>query len=221
MDPTPILLSLEIAGLATVVAGATGIALATALCARRFPGRDVLDVLATAPLVLPPTVLGYYLLVAVGRRSVLGHAWEAAFGAPIVFTRAGAVLAASVGAFPLVVRTSRAALDAVDVAFVHAARTLGASAARTLATVQLPLARRGLVAALTLAFARSLGDFGITLMVAGDIPGQTRTASLAIYDALQDNQEPAALRLSLVLTAIAMALLYAVHKLTTEDRRGR
>ncbi len=221
MDLAPLALSLQIATAATLIAALAGIGLATLLANVRFPGRDLIDVVVTAPIVLPPTVLGYYLLVAVGRRSVSGHVWEAVFGSPIVFTRTGAVLAATVGALPLVVKSGRAALESVDVTLVRAARTLGASPARAFLTVQLPLAARGILAALMLAFARSLGDFGITLMVAGDIPGETQTASLAIYDAIQEHREGAALAMVLVLTAIAIAILYTVNKLTAATGDGR
>jgi molybdate transport system permease protein len=214
----PLALSLEIATLATVIAAIVGIGLATLLANVRFRGRDLVDVVVTAPIVLPPTVLGYYLLVAVGRRSVIGHAFEAAFGSSIVFTRTGAVLAATVGALPLVVKSGRAALEGVDATLIRAARTLGASPSRAFFTVQVPLAARGIVAALMLAFARSLGDFGITLMVAGDIPGETQTASLAIYDAIQEHRDGAALGMVLALTATAIAILYTVNKLTVGPR---
>jgi molybdate transport system permease protein len=200
--------------MATVLAGVLGIGIATLLANTRFPGRDLVDVVVTAPIVLPPTVLGYYVLVAIGRRSGIGHAIEAVFGAPIVFTRAGAVVAATVGALPLVAKSGRAALEAVDPTFARAARSLGAGPARAFFTVQLPLASRGVIAAVMLAFARSLGDFGITLMVAGDIPGETQTASLALYDAIQGHRDSAALGLALSLTAIGLAVLYAVNKLS-------
>jgi molybdate transport system permease protein len=214
LELAPLALSFQIATIATLVAAVVGIGLATLLANVRFPGRDLLDVVVTAPIVLPPTVLGYYLLVALGRRSAVGHAFEAVFGSSIVFTRTGAVVAATVGALPLVVKSGRAALEGVDPTLVRAARTLGANVARAFFTVQLPLAARGIVAALMLAFARSLGDFGITLMVAGDIPGETQTASLAIYDAIQEHRDAAALGMVLSLTALAIAILYAVNKLT-------
>jgi molybdate transport system permease protein len=193
VELAPLALSLQIAALATLFAAIVGVGIATLLANVRFRGRDLVDVLVTAPIVLPPTVLGYYLLVALGRRSAIGHAFEAVFGSSIVFTRTGAVVAATVGALPLVVKTGRAALEGVEPTLIRAARTLGAGATRAFFTVQLPLAARGIVAALMLAFARSLGDFGITLMVAGDIPGETQTASLAIYDAIQEHREGAAL----------------------------
>jgi molybdate transport system permease protein len=214
VELSPLALSLQIATLATLVAAVVGVGIATLLANVRFPGRDLVDVIVTAPIVLPPTVLGYYLLVALGRRSAIGHAFEAVFGSSIVFTRTGAVVAATVGALPLVVKTGRAALEGVDPTLVRAARTLGAGVSRAFFTVQLPLAARGIVAALMLAFARSLGDFGITLMVAGDIPGETQTASLAIYDAIQEHRDHAALGMVLMLTGIAIAILYTVNKLT-------
>ncbi len=219
MHLSPLALSLQIATLATLVSAILGIALATLLANARFPGRDLVDVVVTAPIVLPPTVLGYYLLVALGRHSEIGQTFERAFGAPIVFTRTGAVVAASVGALPIVVKTGRTALEAVDRTLVQAARTLGASPVRAFLAVQLPLAARGVVAALMLAFARSLGDFGVTLMVAGDIPGETQTASLAIYDAMQEQHDRTALAMAVALTATAVAILYAVNKLSGGGER--
>ena len=213
----PLVLSLQIATLATVVAGVLGVAIATWLANSRASWRELVDVAVTAPLVLPPTVLGYYLLVLLGRRSAVGHAVEAVLGAPIVFTRAGAVVAALVGSLPFVVKTARAALEGVDRTFCQAARTLGAGALRAFFTVQLPLARRGIVAALMLAFARCLGDFGITLMVAGNIPGETQTASLAIYDAIQEHQEATASKLAAALAVTAVVILYTVNRLTAID----
>jgi molybdate transport system permease protein len=124
-------------------------------------------------------------------------------------------VAATVGALPLVVKSGRAAIEAVDATLVRAARSLGAGPVRAFVTVQLPLARRGVLAAIMLAFARSLGDFGVTLMVAGDIPGETQTASLALYDAIQEHRDGAALALALSLTAIGVTVLYGVNKLSS------
>ncbi len=209
----PLLLSFQIAIIATSIAGALGVALGL-LLSRRFPGRDVLDVLVTAPIVLPPTVLGYYVLVVLGRRSTLGQAFEAVTGTPIVFTRTGAVLAAIIGALPLTTKSARAALEGVDRRLVLAARTLGAGPLRAFLTVHLPLASRGILAGTMLGFARSLGDFGVTLMVAGDIPGETQTAALAIYDAIQGQRERDAAFMVGFLTLFAGAMLYIVAKLT-------
>ena len=220
MDWHPLLLSFEIAAAATGVATILGIALAM-LLTKRFPGRDLVDVLITTPMVLPPTVLGYYVLVALGRRSSLGQAYEHLTGSSIVFTRFGAVIAASIGALPLVVKAARAALEGVDPNLIKAARTLGASPLRVFWTIRLPLAAPGVLAGVMLGFARALGDFGVTLMVAGDIPGETQTASLAIYDAIQANREADAVGMILVLSAFAIAVLYAVNKLTTPHHEDR
>ncbi len=213
MASAPLLLSFEVAIAATIIAAIVGVALAAWLANSRFPGRDLVDVLLTAPMVLPPTVLGYYLLVSIGRNSLIGAAFEHVTGSTIVFTRTGAIVAATVGAIPIVVKSSRAALEGVDPILIHAARTLGATPARAFLTVQLPLAMRGITAALMLAFARSLGDFGVTLMIAGDIPGETQTASLAIYDAIQAHRDADALGLAAVLTAIAVTMLYGANRL--------
>lgn len=213
MEWHPLLLSFQIAAIATLVASIVGIALA-ALLLRRFPGRDLLDVLLTTPMVLPPTVLGYYVLVALGRRSSIGQAFESLTGSSIVFTRTGAVIAASIGALPLVVKAARAALEGVDPNLLRAARTLGAAPLRVFFTIRLPLAASGVLAGVMLGFARALGDFGVTLMVAGDIPGETQTASLAIYDAIQANRDADAVGMIAVLSAFAILVLYGVNKLT-------
>lgn len=215
MDASPLLLSFEIASIATVLAAFVGVAVAALLANVRFPGRDLVEVLFTAPLVMPPTVLGYYVLVLLGRRSILGHAFEAITGTSIVFTVVGAVIAAVIGALPLVVKSSRTALEEIDPTLIFAARTRGATPVRAFLTIQLPLAARGIIAALMLAFARSLGDFGVTLMVAGNIPGRTQTASLAIYDAIEAHRESDAATMIIVLTAVCLGLLYAVGKLTS------
>ena len=214
MEWAPLVLSFQVATIATVLAALVGVAMALLLANPRTPARDLLDVLVTAPMVLPPTVLGYYVLVAIGRRSALGMAFEALTGTSIVFTRTGAVVAATIGALPFVVKSARAALEGVDPTLVRAARTLGAGPVRAFFTVHLPLAAGGIVAGLMLAFAKSLGDFGVTLMVAGDIPGETQTASLAIYDAIQANREADAAVMILVLSVVAIGVLYTVNKLT-------
>jgi molybdate transport system permease protein len=210
----PLLLSFEVAFIATSIAAVAGVALGALLALRRFPGRELLDVLVTSPLLVPPTVLGYYVLVALGRRSPVGRLYEAVTGEAIVFTRAGAVVAAALGALPFIAKAARAAIEAVDPALSRAARTLGASPVRAFFTVVLPLARPGMVAGAMLGFARALGDFGVTLMVAGDIPGETQTAALAIYDAIQANRERDAAGMIAVLSALAVGVLYAANKLS-------
>ncbi|WP_394838818.1 molybdate ABC transporter permease subunit [Pendulispora rubella] len=215
---SPLALSLFVATGSTLLAAVVGLAMATLLATRRFPGRALLDVLVTVPMVMPPTVLGYYLLVLLGRRGPIGQAFEALTGSSIVFTRTGAVVAAAIGALPIVIKSGRAALEDVDPQLVFAARTLGASAWRAFLTVRLPLAGRGIIAALMLAFARALGDFGVTLMVAGNIPGETQTASLAIFDAILAQRDDEALSLVIVLSLVAIAVLYTVNKLTERRR---
>lgn len=213
MEWDPLLLSFKIAAISTLVATIAGIAIAT-LLTKRFLGRDLLDVLLTTPMVLPPTVLGYYVLVVLGRRSWIGETYEDIFGSSIVFTQKGAVIAAAIGALPLIVKAARAALEGVDPTLLRAAQTLGASKARAYFTVALPLAAPGVLAGVMLGFARALGDFGVTLMVAGDIPGETQTASLAIYDAIQGNRQSDAAGMIAVLSAFAIVTLYVVNKLT-------
>jgi molybdate transport system permease protein len=209
----PLWLSLEAALMATAITGVVGVLLAWLLASRRFLGRDLLDALLTAPMILPPTVLGYYLLVALGRRSAIGQAWQALFGSPLVFSRVAVVLAACIGGLPLVVRSARTALEAVDPMTVAVARTLGAGRWRAFLTVQLPLALPGLISGLMLGFARALGDFGVTLMVAGNLPGETQTASLAIYDAVAAGDDRRAAGLALVLSCVGLAILYLAIKL--------
>jgi molybdate transport system permease protein len=216
----PLFLSFQVGILATILSAVIGITVAALLANYRFPGRDVVDVVFTAPIVMPPTVLGYYVLVTLGRTSVIGRAFEALTGTSIVFTKTGAVVAATIGALPLVVKYVRAALEDVDRNLIHAARTLGATPARAFFTIQLPLAMRGVVAALMLAFARSLGDFGVTLMVAGDIPDKTQTAALAIYDAIQGHRDQDAEVMIVVLTLTVAAFLYGVGKLTAKEQNA-
>jgi len=211
-------LSLEISVLATIIALGLGGALAWLLATRRFVGRDLLDAAITTLLVLPPTVLGYYLLTGIGPASAFGRMFEGVFHRSIAFTRLGAVVAAAIGALPLVVRAGRAAFETVDPTLLGVARTLGAGRWRTLWSIHLPLAAPGLVAAGLLAFARSLGDFGMTMMVAGNMPGETQTAALFVYDALGTGDDYFAGGMAALLLAIGLGVAYAV--ITLERRRG-
>jgi len=218
MDVEPLLLSFGVAFVATAIAGVLGVALGGLLAARRVWGREFIDAAVTAPMVLPPTVLGYYLLCSVGRASFVGKMIETLFGSPLVFTRAGCVLAASIGALPLVTKAARAAIEDVDLRLLGAARTLGAGPVRAFFTVSLPLARRGILAGILLGFARALGDFGVTLMIAGNIPGRTQTASLAIYDAVLSGHDDEATRLSVTITALAVLVLVLASQLNRRRR---
>ena len=209
----PLWLSLRVAALATLVSLALGLWIAYVLANRKFRGKELLDAVVTLPLVLPPTVLGYYLLVALGRTSPLGHLYEYLFGAPLVFTWQAAVVASTFHAIPLLVKSARAAFETVDRSYEKAARNLGASDWRVFWRVTLPLSRRAVIAASVLAFARALGDFGATLMIAGDIPGKTQTASIAIYDAVESGNTLVARVLVLVLSAVSIAIVYAANRL--------
>lgn len=206
-------LSVQVAVVATLLNGLFGIPLAYLLARRRFWGRGLVDLLVTLPLVLPPTVTGYYLIVLLGRRGVLGAPLYEVTGWSIAFTWYAAVVAATVMALPLLVRTARAAIESVDRDLERAGWTLGRSEWRTALEVTLPLARNGLIAGLVLAFARALGEFGATLMLAGNIPGKTATAPLAIYTAVQTGERGEALILVALLTALSCVVLLAAGRL--------
>jgi molybdate transport system permease protein len=206
-------LSVQVAVAATLLNALLGIPLAYLLARRRFWGRGLVDLLVTLPLVLPPTVTGYYLIVLLGRRGVLGAPLYEVAGWSIAFTWYAAVAAATVMALPLLVRTARAAIESVDRDLERAAWTLGRSEWRTALEVTLPLARNGLIAGLVLAFARALGEFGATLMLAGNIPGKTTTAPLAIYTAVQTGDRGEALILVALLTALSCVVLLAAGRL--------
>jgi molybdate transport system permease protein len=213
MDWFPVRLSLQVAALATLAALALGLACAWLLARREFRGRELLDAILTLPLVLPPTVLGYYLLVLLGQRSPVGQVLENVFGFRLVFTWQAAVVAAAIHALPVVVRSARAAFEEVPRQLEQAARTLGAGEWEVFRRVTLPLARRGVMSAATLAFARALGDFGTTLMVAGNIPGRTQTAAVAIYDAVEAGRDNEALLLVVVISALTIILVYAANRI--------
>lgn len=200
-------LSLKVALAATVLAGVLGVACGYALARWRFAGRELLDALLTLPLVLPPTVLGYYLLVLLGRHGPLGAWLEASFGVRLVFTWQGAVIAAALAAFPLVFKAARAAFETVEPELEAAARVLGVGSVAIFCRVTLPLAWRGVLAGLLLAFARALGEFGATLMVAGSIPGQTQTLSIAVYEAMQAGQDDVARALVAIVSLACVAVL--------------
>lgn len=214
IDWFPLWLSLRVAVVSTAVAVGLGLWVAYILANRDFRFKEALDALVTLPLVLPPTVLGYYLLVLIGRVSPLGKLWEMVFGSPLVFTWKAAVVAALLHSLPLLVKSARAALESVDRSYERAARTLGASEWRLFWRVTVPLAHRSIFAAAALAFARSLGDFGVTLMVAGNIPGRTQTVAVAIYDAVEAGNGTTARVLVLVVSAAALLILTLANRLS-------
>ncbi|MEM7228986.1 MAG: molybdate ABC transporter permease subunit [Planctomycetota bacterium] len=202
-------LSLRVSGMATILMLVPGVACAWVLARRSFPGRVVLDAIVHLPLVLPPVVVGYLLLLTFGRRGWIGGWLHDALGVDIAFTWRAAALASAIMGFPLLVRTSRLAIELVDPRIEQAARTLGAGPWRTLMTVTVPLAMPGIIAGLALAFARSLGEFGATITFAGNIEGSTRTIPVAIYTSTQTpGGEFAALRL--VILSVAFSFLALV-----------
>lgn len=203
----PLLLSLKVAGWATALNLFLGTAVGYALARGRFPGRDLLDALLTLPLVMPPTVLGYYLLVLIGSQGVLGAWLLQHVGIRLIFTPQAAILAATIVSFPLVFKAARAAFETVDPQLEDAARTLGIKEWPLFFRVTLPLAWRGILAGLLLAFARALGEFGATLMVAGSIVGQTQTLSIAVYEAVQAGQDATAHFLVVVTSIVCLAVL--------------
>jgi molybdate transport system permease protein len=212
-DLAPLWLSLRVAALATVLIVALGTPLAFLLARTRFPGRGLLSGILVLPMVLPPTVLGYALLQILGRRAWLGLWLERTWGITLVFHWTGAVVASSVAAFPLFLLPARGAIEGVDPALEDAARLLGRREHSVFLTLTIPLAWRGLAAGSVLAFTRALGDFGATLMVAGDIPGRTQTASMAIYDAVNTpGQLARAGWLSLGVSVIAVVALWLVQR---------
>lgn len=206
-------LSLKVAGWSTAIDLVLGVAMGFLLARVRFPGRETLDALLTLPMVLPPTVLGYYLLVLVGRRGPIGQWLEETFGIQLIFTWQGAVIAASIVAFPLVLKSARAAFEGIDPRLENAARVLGLGAWAVFFRVTLPLAWRGILAGVLLAFARALGEFGATLMVAGSIPGRTQTLSVAIYEAVQAGQDEVANLLVLITSVVCVVVLVTAGRL--------
>ena len=212
IDWFPLWLSLRVAVISTAIAMAVGLWLAWVLANVEFRGREALDAAVTLPLVLPPTVLGYYLLVLLGRDSPLGRLYEWLFGGPLVFTWQAAVIAALFHSTPLLVKSARAAFESVDRSYERAARSLGASEWTLFWRVTLPLARRSIFAAAALAFARSLGDFGVTLMIAGNIPGRTQTLAIAIYDAVESGNGALARTLVIVISAVALLILTLANR---------
>lgn len=209
----PLTLTLRVASLATFFALLLGVGAAFIIHKYRFPGRDLAEAVLTLPMVLPPTVLGYYLLVVMGRNSMPGKWLEEVLGITLIFTWQGAVVAATVVAFPLIFKSSRSALDSVDKKIENAARTLCCSEIEVFLRVSLPMALRGILAGAMLAYARAMGEFGATLMVAGNMPGRTQTMPLAIYSAAQAGNSALANSLVLIISAVCVIILWTAGKL--------
>jgi molybdate transport system permease protein len=217
---TAVLLSLRVASVGALASLPFGVAVAWLLARRRFPGKSVLNVAVHLPLVLPPVVTGWLLLIGFGRQGVFGRFFEQAFGLVFAFRWTGAALAAAVMGFPLMVRAIRLSIEAVDGRLEEAAGTLGAPAWYVFATITLPLAAPGILAGLILGFAKSIGEFGATITFVANIPGQTQTLATAIYSSTQDpTGEPTTWRLTGVAIVIAVAALLASEALAARISR--
>ena len=213
-------LSLLIVSFATGIIGVIGLVLAFVLAKYEFRGKELLDAVLTMPLVLPPTVTGYYLIVLLGRRGFIGSYIYDLTGWTIVFTWQGAVIAAVLVALPLMIKASRASIESVNPDYETASYTLGKGQFETFLRITLPLAKRGIFAGLILSFARALGEFGATLMIAGNIPGKTQTMPLAIYEAVASGDDRQAQILALILTAISILAVYLTNKISRSQIYG-
>jgi molybdate transport system permease protein len=213
-DPAfPLLLSLRVAALSLALAGPLGIALAFVQARRRYALRRVVDGLVLLPLVLPPTVVGFLLVLLFGKRGLLGRLLDEAFGLRLVFTPTAAVIASAVVALPILVKTAQPAIEAVPPELEDVARTLGLRPLAVFFRVTLPAAWRGVAAALVLGFARALGEFGATLMFAGNIPGRTNTMPIEIFAAYQAGDDRRAALYVAVLTALSLAVVITAARL--------
>jgi molybdate transport system permease protein len=209
----PTLLTLKVASLATLIAFVFGIAIAFLLARREFVGKEWLDALLTLPMVLPPTVLGYYLVVVLGRNGSIGRWLDSQFAFSLIFTWQGAVIAAAIVSLPLILKSTRAAYEGVDRNYEDAARTLGQSEFAIFLRVTFPLAWRGILAGTLLGFARAMGEFGATLMIAGNLPGRTQTLSLAIYEAVQAGEDALASSLVLITSIVCIVILVSSSRI--------
>ena len=206
-------LTLKVASWATAINLLLGVAVGWLLARRNFFGRELLDAVLTLPFVLPPTVLGYYLLVVIGKRGWLGGWLDRSFGINLIFTWQGAVIAATIVSFPLVLKSARAAFEGVDPLLEKAARVLGLGEWALFFRVTLPMAWPGILAGTLLVFARSLGEFGATLMVAGSIPGRTQTLSVAVYEAVQAGEDSLANTLVVIISVACIVVLLVAGRL--------
>jgi len=212
-------LSLLVVSIATIGIAVVGTAFGFLLAKRRFRGKDLLDAVLTLPMVLPPTVTGYYLILVLGRRGLLGESLYALTGWSVTFTWAAAVIASTIVALPLMIKSARAAIESVNPEYEIASYIMGKSELQTFFRITLPLAGRGLLAGLVLSFARAFGEFGATLMLAGNIPGKTQTMPLAIYEAVVSGEDARATWLALILTGISIAVVYLTNRLSRPKTR--
>lgn len=215
----PLYLSFRVALTATVISFTVGLPISYFLSRGHGKVVDFIDTLTNLPVVLPPTVLGYYLLVSLGRQSLIGEFIESTFNTTIVFTPTGAVIAATVVSVPYLIKSSKTAFLEINEDYLNAARILGRNELNVFYTVVMPVAWRGIVAGVTMSFVRALGDFGTTLMLSGSIPDQTLTMPIAIYDALQAGNENMANLLVLIMTSVAVIVLFIINILERKMKR--
>jgi molybdate transport system permease protein len=212
-------LSFMVVSLATLVISVAGTALGFLFAKRTFRGKDLLDAVLTMPMVLPPTVTGYYLILLLGRRGWLGKPLYLLTGWSVTFTWIAAVIATTVVALPLMVKSARAAIESVNPDYEIASRLMGKSELETFFRITLPLASRGILAGIVLSFARAFGEFGATLMLAGNIPGKTQTMPLAIYEAVVAGEDAEAKWMALILTGISISVVYITNRLSRPNGR--
>ncbi len=212
----PLRLSLQVAACATVVTLLVGVPIAYLLARKRFRGKDIISLVLTLPMVLPPTVTGYFLLLVIGNNGLLGRAYSAVTGDElgILFTWYAAVIASFAVSFPLMLVTTRAAMEDVDQELVNASYMLGRSEVQTFARVVVPLSARGIIAGGTLAFARAMGEFGATIMVAGNFPGKTNTMPISIYSQAQYGGYESSLWMVLIFVAVSGVVMYISNRMS-------
>lgn len=213
-------LSLLVVSIATIAIALIGTAFGYLLAKRQFRGKELLDAILTLPMVLPPTVTGYYLILLLGKRGLLGKPLYALTGWTVTFTWTAAVIASTVVALPLMIRSARASIESVNQDFEIASFIMGKSELETFFRITLPLAGKGLLAGIILSFARAFGEFGATLMLAGNIPGKTQTMPLAIYEAVASGEDAQAKWLALILTGISVTVVYITNRLSRPAKRG-
>lgn len=217
MDYSPLVLSLWVSVLATSIIAVFGTLIAYVLARKRFLGRTMLDAFTTLPMILPPTVTGYYLIILLGKNGIIGNYIYKLTGWSVMFTWQAAVIAATVVAIPIMIKSAKAAIESVGLEYEKAAFTLGKSEIETFFLVTLPLAKEGLIAGLVLSFARALGEFGATIMMAGNIPGKTSTMPLAIYRAFLSGEDQLATTLVILLTTVSIAVIFITTRINRTD----
>jgi molybdate transport system permease protein len=213
-DAFPAILTLRVSIEAMLIAGPLGVGIAWLQARRRYPMKRLVDAVVLLPLVLPPSVVGYFLVIGLGRRGFLGMLLDRGLGVRLVFTPTAAVLASFLVAFPLVVKTAQPALESVPRELEDVGRTLGLSPAAVFFRISLPMAWRGIVAAMALGFARAAGEFGATLMFAGDIPGRTNTMPIEIFDAYRSGDDARALVYVAILTGLSVVVVLLASRMS-------